>query len=101
MHCGEVDRDERTSAQEWTVDANGVTDANGAPANRYYKLKWKGYPGETWVPSGYTKYDDLIREYFTRTGLNTTDDLQFKARPRQSLRTDARGATNRTRDHRI
>ena len=74
MHCGEVDRDARTSAKEWTVDA--VTDANGAPANRYYKLKWKGHPDETWVPSRYTKCDDLIREYFTRTGLNTTDDIQ-------------------------
>ena len=74
LHCGEVDRDARTSAKEWTVDA--VTDANGAPANRYYKLKWKGHPDETWVPSRYTKCDDLIREYFTRTNLNTADDLQ-------------------------
>ena len=45
LHCVEIDRDARTSAQEWTVDA--VTDANGAPANRYYKLKWKGHPDPT------------------------------------------------------
>ena len=75
MHdLAKVDRDARTSAQEWTVDA--VTDANGAPANRYHKLKWKEHPAETWVLSRYAKCDDLIREFFTRTGLNTADDLQ-------------------------
>lgn len=37
---GEVDRDEHTRAQEWTVDT--VTDATGAPANVFYKLKLNG-----------------------------------------------------------
>ena len=76
LHRGEVDRDGRirTSAQEWTVDA--VTDANGAPANRFSKLKWKGHPDEACVPSRYTKCDDLVRGYSSRTGLGTADDLQ-------------------------
>ena len=74
QHCGEVDRDARTDATEWPVDA--VTDANGAPNNRYYKIKWKGHPDETWIPSRYAKCEDLIREYFSRTGQNTADDLQ-------------------------
>ena len=74
MHCGEVDRDARTTSQEWPVDA--ITDARGNQSFRFYKVEWKGHLEQTWIPHRYGSCSEHIKAYFKRSGNNVTHDLQ-------------------------